>query len=450
MSASKLRVIVVGGGPVGLTAAHALTKAGIDFLVLERRPQIVIDAGSNLVLSPVGLRTLDQLGVIDQINAVSSTLGQVDRIDHAGRNLGDVEFFKQMAKNTGIALRVISRHDLTRVLYDTLPASARQKLLGGKKLSAIATHADGVTVTCADGSTYAASAVIGADGAHSLTRDLMRREASDSGSSKINAETPFLTTYRCLWVRFPTPTGVDAGTVCETHGKDAATQFFTGKDSGVIGVYEHLEKPTKERTRYTQADQETFIDRWGHLPITLNAKMTLRDVYDSRLESGLVSLEEGVVDHWSFDGRIVLVGDSKSKFTPSLGSGCNNGLIDIVVLVNQLRAAIQNAQTTSGVASPSQAQLDTAFQAYQNIRQDAVKAECAASGQATTSATWQTGIHKFIDRNIMSYHFVSKFLINLGAKKVAAMPTFDFVDCKLENNGRVPWKTPMARTVMAA
>jgi 2-polyprenyl-6-methoxyphenol hydroxylase-like FAD-dependent oxidoreductase len=98
MAPSDFKVIVVGGGPVGLTAAHALHAAGINFLMLERRQEIVIDAGSNLVLSPIGLRTLAQLGLRQSIDAVSSPLGRIDRLDHKGRNLGDVVFFEQMKK----------------------------------------------------------------------------------------------------------------------------------------------------------------------------------------------------------------------------------------------------------------------------------------------------------------------------------------------------------------
>jgi 2-polyprenyl-6-methoxyphenol hydroxylase-like FAD-dependent oxidoreductase len=98
MGARSFRVIVVGGGPVGLTAAHALHRAGIDFLVLERRPEVVIDAGSNLVLSPVGLRTMTQLDIVGDLNAISSPLGRIDRLDHNGRDIGDVQFFNQMKK----------------------------------------------------------------------------------------------------------------------------------------------------------------------------------------------------------------------------------------------------------------------------------------------------------------------------------------------------------------
>lgn len=93
MSKSNFKVIVVGGGPVGLVAAHGLTRAGIDFVLLERRPSIVFEAGSNLVLLPMGMRVLGQLGLLDALERVSSPLAKVQRIDHSGRNMGDTQFF---------------------------------------------------------------------------------------------------------------------------------------------------------------------------------------------------------------------------------------------------------------------------------------------------------------------------------------------------------------------
>ena len=88
-----MKVIIVGGGPVGLTAAHALSRAGIDFVLLESRPSVVIDAGSNLVLNPMGLRILGQMGLLEALNNVSSPLGKVQRFDHDGHDLGDMNFF---------------------------------------------------------------------------------------------------------------------------------------------------------------------------------------------------------------------------------------------------------------------------------------------------------------------------------------------------------------------
>lgn len=93
MNSNNLKVIIVGGGPVGLTAAHALSRAGIDFDLLESRHSPVIDAGSNLVLAARGTRALSQLGLLDSLRQVSSTLGTIGRIDHQGRDLGSLEWF---------------------------------------------------------------------------------------------------------------------------------------------------------------------------------------------------------------------------------------------------------------------------------------------------------------------------------------------------------------------
>ena len=64
---NPFKVIVVGGGPVGLAAAHALHLAGIDFLVLERRPSVVEDKGASLIVHPHTLRVLHQFGVLEEL-----------------------------------------------------------------------------------------------------------------------------------------------------------------------------------------------------------------------------------------------------------------------------------------------------------------------------------------------------------------------------------------------
>lgn len=52
---------------MGLTAAHVLSKAGIDFVVLEGRPQIVEEVGASLVLLPHTIRVYAQLGLLQNI-----------------------------------------------------------------------------------------------------------------------------------------------------------------------------------------------------------------------------------------------------------------------------------------------------------------------------------------------------------------------------------------------
>jgi 2-polyprenyl-6-methoxyphenol hydroxylase-like FAD-dependent oxidoreductase len=93
MGPTNFRVIVVGGGPVGLSCAHALSQAGIDFIILEQRSSFVIDAGANLILVPMSMRVLAQLGLLEELKQVSSPLNIINRMDHSGRRLGSMKWF---------------------------------------------------------------------------------------------------------------------------------------------------------------------------------------------------------------------------------------------------------------------------------------------------------------------------------------------------------------------
>jgi 2-polyprenyl-6-methoxyphenol hydroxylase-like FAD-dependent oxidoreductase len=260
----------------------------------------------------------------------------------------------------GMAPRIISRHDLTKVLYDTLPAESQSRMLPNKRVATITTTATGVEVACRDGTTYTGSILVGADGAHSLIRDQMRGLALQDDATPaeaVNPEHPFLTTYNAMWIRFPTTQGLKPGDAGETHGTDAAIQLFAGEDSAVVGIYARLPEPTEERIRWTAQDEARFVERWGHLRVSDG--WTVKDTYEQRIGAGLVSLEEGVVPHWSWN-RIVLAGDAAHKFTPSTAAGCNNGILDVVVLANELHRMVE-ASAAGGRADPSAAEIEAAF-----------------------------------------------------------------------------------------
>ncbi|KAH6638662.1 hypothetical protein BKA67DRAFT_596432 [Truncatella angustata] len=445
MPSGGFKVIVVGGGPVGLTAAHALTRANIDFVVLERRSCIVIDAGASLVLVPMGMRVLGQLGLLDSLKKVSSPLPQIGRCDHNGNDLGVMTIFEGIKKNHGEYPRVLGRHELTKILFESLPRESQERMRPNKQVQNISTSKDGVTVSCTDGTSFEGSIVIGADGCHSPVREQMRLMALNTeptSGAALNAENPYLTTYRCFWVRFPTKTGLQPGQVNETHGNGLGIQVFAGDDTAVMGLYERLEKPTKLRARYTEIDEEAFVGRWGHLPIAKG--VTVRDAYNARIHTGLVDLEEGVVEHWSW-GRIVLVGDAKHKFTPSTGSGFNNGVADVAVLMNQLHRIVgsNDNRPQSQSTSPSMNDITTAFKIYQDTRYDSVKAGCEQSSGATAMATWQSTGLWFFDKYIFPSAFLQRFLANRGSKTIAKTPVLDFVSGAEPMNGVVPWVQPI-------
>lgn len=72
--ASGLRVIIVGGSVAGLTLAHALSRVGIDFVVLEGHHEIAPQIGSSIGILSHGARILDQIGVYDDICEFATSL----------------------------------------------------------------------------------------------------------------------------------------------------------------------------------------------------------------------------------------------------------------------------------------------------------------------------------------------------------------------------------------
>ncbi|KAJ5876208.1 Monooxygenase FAD-binding [Penicillium soppii] len=102
--------------------------------------------------------------------------------------------------------------------------------------------------------------------------------------------------------------------------------------------------------------------------------------------AGLTHLEEGILKHWSL-GRIVLVGDSCHKFTTHLKLGFNNGVQDVVVLCNALRAAIENITNRN----PDLATLTEMFVGCETLRKSpecSLVADLANSGLETRMHTW--------------------------------------------------------------
>lgn len=96
---SKFKVIIIGGGPVGLTAGHALALAGIDFVILERRDSIVLDEGASLVLGPNSLRVMHQLGLLTSLLEIGSEFKHQKLFTLDGKefknNKRTVELFKK-------------------------------------------------------------------------------------------------------------------------------------------------------------------------------------------------------------------------------------------------------------------------------------------------------------------------------------------------------------------
>ncbi|KAI5860105.1 hypothetical protein GGS23DRAFT_249538 [Durotheca rogersii] len=431
---TKFKVIVVGGGPVGLTAAHALSRAGIDFVVLEHRESVVVDVGASLVLWPSGLRVLAQFGLLERLREIGADLRRTVTLTLDAHKYKDSQASRVVNQNHGTYPVIFHRADVVRLLYESLGDADRARVLAGKQVTDVVVAGDGVEARCADGSVHRGSVVLGADGVHSATRRAMRALAVAAGAPTVNDEQPYLTEYRTMWCTFPRPTDLGTGESIEGHGRDVSVQCLASGERSWLFVYERLAAPTRARAAYSAADVEALAARHADLPVSEHLR--LRDVFPTRHAAGMANLEEGIVRHWSW-GRVVLAGDACHKFTPNQGLGYNNGVQDVAALVNELHAVLR----AGGGAPPPLDALSAAFARYQASRMASLQVDYDNSASFTRMSAWRNWIHHLLDRYILPWiprfdEFMLTYIMTTTTRNCVVL---NFVEGEEPFQGKVPW-----------
>lgn len=171
----ELPVLVLGGGPVGVTAAWALARAGVRVRVIERDPVPRTDWRAS-TFHPPTLELLDGLGLSAQMHAEGLT---VPRYQYRDRKEGLVaEFdFTLLKDETKYPHRLqLNQQHLVRMLVERLVDEPNVTLHYGIEATAIRVTEDGVAVegrSAAGPETLHGSFLIAADGASSTARGLL-------------------------------------------------------------------------------------------------------------------------------------------------------------------------------------------------------------------------------------------------------------------------------------
>ncbi|MFF0008153.1 FAD-dependent monooxygenase [Streptomyces tibetensis] len=160
-------IAVIGAGIGGLTAAAALHRRGIDVHVYERGDTLR-EQGVGMHIGPNGTRLLNRMGLAGQLarHAVRPEALEV-RAFHDGSTVARQEMGVAWEERFGAPYLTVHRGDLHRMLASLLPA---ERVHTGRELTGYEEGAKGVTLRFAGGTVTRASALIGADGLHSLVR----------------------------------------------------------------------------------------------------------------------------------------------------------------------------------------------------------------------------------------------------------------------------------------
>lgn len=442
----SFRAIIVGGGPAGLATAHALTVAGIDWVLLERQPNITTEVGASVVLLPHSLRFLDQLGLLGEMEKASIEMRTKYNITPDGSERGTpLDAMELMKTNHGRAWMLMARANLIEVMYETL--RNKDQVLVDKAVTDIKILDSGVSVICADGTAVRGSLVIGCDGAHSAVRDIMddlRPQTQESpgwfpsfgrASPSPRKRPPMETSFHGLVGWGPRPDGVRPNATGEARaGGGRSYHLLAGADVVYFLAYVQLDEPRCARARHSGADADALAAEVAGGFV--GPGVTFGDLWRARRSGAMVDFEEGVADAWHHGGRVVLLGDAAHKFTPNSGLGLNAAWQDAVELTNGLRAALL---LRGPGARPDAAGLERVFAAYQGRREGYARDALRASAMHTRVSAHAGLLYSSVDWLVSVFGADAWALGTVFGPFISKGVVLDFAPEKHFSQGKLPW-----------
>ena len=310
-----MKVIVIGAGVGGTSAALALQKLGHEVVVYDRmrenRP-----VGAALSLWSNGVKVLNWLGLGPQVAALGGRMDDMAYYDgHTGEELCRFSL-APVTEQTGQRPYPVARADLQQLMMDAVGAA---NIRLGRQLVDIADDGETVTATFADGTTDTADLLIGADGARSIVRDYVtepsgiRPERSYSGYVNYNG---LVTADERIGPLDQWTTYVGDGKRCAVMPVAGDRFYFFVDVPGPSGVVE-------DRV----AALEAAFGSWGAPGVR-----ALLDGIDPDESLNRVEIWDiDPFDTW-VRGRVAILGDAAHNTAPDIGQGACSALEDSFAL----------------------------------------------------------------------------------------------------------------------
>ncbi|PYH49774.1 FAD-dependent oxidoreductase, partial [Aspergillus saccharolyticus JOP 1030-1] len=396
MSHRKLHVIIVGASASGLTLAHCLSSAGVDFTVLEARTS-QISHGAGLVIQPNGARILDQLGLYDEVQRQAERIASHSTCFDNGRLLLNVDtrFLTSRRNRTGYPLFIISRQALLSILFDHLPR--RDCVRFGKKVIRVAPSPGDVTVHTADGSALAGDLVVGADGVHCAPRC----------GNIFGREIPLETSFAGVFGIAESVKGLKQGVAYRTFGTGWSMKVMVGMNAQVFW-YVSMICPQLRGQAWRRQQGKTSV---GPMLAPFLNKHVSRDIffgeiYNRTSSFTYVPIEESFQNQWSA-GRFACIGDAVHKMTPNIGQGANCAMETAASLGNYILLA------NDTYATCTEASLESMLGDWENDRKGRMRLFYWVSKSAVRIEAGRSWWLRIL-RSYLSYFHATMSIVLLG------------------------------------
>ena len=309
------KVLIVGGGIGGQSAAIALKQIGIDVEIVEILPQYDV-YGVGIIQQANALRALDALGVADEALKRGCPYAKVKMCTPTGYQFNETGTppMGRFPSHNGISRRIL--HEVLHERCETVGVQFRM----GLTVDQITNKENGVDVVFSDGTIGSYDLLIGADGVNSKVRKLIFGDY------------------------FPKYVGLSVWRYAFDRPKDLETGYmYFGKHSKVGLI------PMTKETMYmfvvsAEGADNPFIPEDEMIP-KLKSYLEeypvpmVHDLIDQITEPKLVNYRPLETLHlpepWH-KGSVLIIGDGAHATIPHLGSGAALAIEDAVVLAEEI------------------------------------------------------------------------------------------------------------------
>jgi salicylate hydroxylase len=319
------RVAIIGGGIGGLTAALALSQAGVEVSVFEAAGELK-EIGAGVALHANAMRVLRAVGVEDAVRKVAGrTTFHATRDGISGRVISKTSRKRHTALH-GILPATVHRADLLDVLAAAQPP---EMVSLSKRCVSVESGQSSAVARFADGSSVEADIIVGADGIHSAVRTSLFGPDAPRFTGKI--------CYRSVIPRaavrggMPSSVAADNGQWLGPHG---TIVLYPLRGAELINVVCHYDDDSyRHESWVTRCSREEVLQRYQGWHESL---LRLFEAGDTWYKWALYDRDP--IPAWT-SGRVTLLGDAAHPMLPYLGQGACQALEDGSVLGLALAAS---------------------------------------------------------------------------------------------------------------
>ena len=355
-----VKIIIIGAGIGGLTAAAALARLGHEIKVLEQTPEPK-PVGAGISLQPNAMACLAKLGIDDEIRKAGFS-APIARLTFANGQLIRELDFTNMQQEYGFLPYTIHRADLFDILHRTA-VEAGVEVSFDRPFHSFSRDDDTVSVQSRN-ERFHADALVGADGINSGVRRQLWEDSPRRYSGYV--------CWRGIVTDQTLVKSVD--TMNEIWGKGSRFGYMRCSPDK---IYWFATKSTKQQER--PENWKHMFDDWQNPISELLAK-----THENRIAFNPIS-DRRPIFPWS-KGRVTLLGDAAHPMTPNFGQGGAQAIEDAIVLSEALDADNEPQR---------------AFQAYESHRHPRTKNLVNASRQYGSVAQGGSPLSRLIRNHLL-------------------------------------------------